>query len=81
MNVFCRGEGSSFPDNEFLYNKDGTLFVPHIHKASPPHYASTGHSVSDPGNAIPGTLLVRLHNTLARAAIADIEAWVKERGE
>jgi hypothetical protein len=77
--IFCRGEGLKFGEDEFLYNKDGTFFIPYIHKQAPPHYASTGQEISDPGKPIPGVLLAQLHEVLTRMPDEALEAWISEK--
>lgn len=59
--IFCSREGALFPDDEFLYDKQGNLYSPNIHKQPSPHYANTGSSVQPLGaGSIPGVLDVTL---------------------
>jgi hypothetical protein len=58
--IFCVGEGASFPETEFMHDKKGTLFEPAIHTKSPFHYAETGDLIDPPAHHIATPLLVPL---------------------
>lgn len=77
--IFCRGEGRTFSDDQFLYNQNGTIFDPHIHKVPTPHFALTGQKLAPPPLIIPGPLFVRLHNALGGMSEEEIEKWVTDR--
>jgi hypothetical protein len=79
--IFCGGEGQEFSDEEFLHNKDGTLFEPAIHKKSPPHYATSGEAVTGSGTPIPGVLLAPLSELLQKMSVEDIRDWLVQKNE
>jgi hypothetical protein len=78
--IFCAGEGRSFPEEQFLYNKDGSLFEPHIHRGPPAHFASTGEP--PPGSKlheIPGPLLARFHVLVKNVPHDEIERLLEDK--
>jgi hypothetical protein len=78
--VFCAGEGRDFPEDEFLFNKDGTIFKPHIHKVFAPHYAMTGETLGA-SHGIPGPLVFSLGQLLTKMSVADVHSWIEQKNE
>lgn len=78
--IFCAGEGDSFPEAEFLQDKKGKLFEPHIHCKSPFHYAESGEPIDPHPHKIPVPvqLLSRLKALVEKTSVADVERLIDD---
>jgi hypothetical protein len=78
--IFCAGEGASFPETEFMHDKKGTLVEPAIHTKSPFHYAESGEPIDPHPHRIvvPLQVLSRLKTLVEKTSVDHVQRLIDD---